>query len=83
MGAGLDVGVVPVAMLAEEPVARILEQYPRLGFKNAMLETVADMLREKPHTADSNFTRDIGERLIRDFKVCNFCDVVHGAHFHE
>ncbi len=83
LGAGIDVGVVPVAMLAEEPVARILDRYPRLGFKKAILVTLADMLREKPHTADGNFTRDVGERLIRNFKVGNFCDAVHGAHFHE
>ncbi len=83
LGAGIDVGVVPVAMLAEEPVARVLEHYPRLGFKRAMLATVADMLKEKPYTADGNFSRDIGERLIRDFQVRNFCDAVHGAHFHD
>ncbi len=83
LGAGIDVGVIPVAMLAEESVARILEDYPRLGFKRAILETLAAMLENKPHTAQGNFTADVGQRFIPGFKVGNFCDAVHGAHFHE
>ena len=82
-GAGVDVGVIPVDLLGEELVAQTLEAYPRLGFKKAILEALAEIARRKPHAVAGTFVADVGRRHVEGFKVPDFCDAVHGAHFHE
>src|SRR5690606_26271136 len=40
LGAGIDVGAVPRSLLSPEFVEIVLSEYPRLGFKKAMLEAM-------------------------------------------
>lgn len=82
LGAGIDIGAVPRALLSAEVVERILAEFPRLGFKQAFLEAMAAVIRRKPHTGAFNLMGDVA----RDKACCSipsFCDVVHHAAFAE
>src|SRR5688572_1968347 len=48
LGAGIDVGAVPRSLLTPESVELILGEYPRLGYKKAMLEAMGAVVRRKP-----------------------------------
>mgnify|MGYP001034900829 FL=1 len=82
LGAGIDIGAVPRALLSAEAVAMILSEYPRLGFKQAFLDAMAAVIRRKPHTGTFNLMTDVA----RERECCSmpsFCDIVHRAEFTE
>lgn len=81
LGAGVDVGAVPRGMLQPALVEAILDAYPRLGFKRAMLEIMADVIARKPMTGLANLMADIGRDQVADFRIPSFCDVVREAAF--
>lgn len=83
MGAGLDVGIFPLDILQPEKLEQILDAYPRLGFKKAMLETMAGVVALKPMTGMVNVMGDVGHRCVDEFGIPNFCDVVEAAGFDE
>ncbi|WP_437574732.1 hypothetical protein [Sorangium sp. So ce887] len=66
-----------------DEVDEVLQAYPRLDFKRAFPQAIADMLASKPETAFYNFTADIAERLIQGFHAPNFYDVILAAPFRE
>jgi len=82
LGAGIDIGAVPRALISTDMVEMILAEYPRLGFKLAFLEAMAAVIRRKPHTGAFNLMSDVARE-----KACcsipSFCDVVHRAEFTE
>lgn len=82
LGAGIDIGAVPRALLSAEAVEMILSEYPRLGFKQAFLDAMAAVIRRKPHTGAFNLMTDVA----RERECCSmpsFCDIVHRAEFAE
>lgn len=81
LGSGIDVGAFPLDLISADMMTRILEAYPRLGFKQAMLEALANVVRRKPMTGMINMMGDVGHRCVDGFHVPNFCDVVHSANF--
>ena len=81
-GAGLDIGAFPRALLTPEVVEAILAEYPRLGFKEAMLETMAAVVRRKPMTGIINLMGEIG-REREHLHIPGFCDVVAHSDFVE
>lgn len=80
-GAGADVLGPDFAQIKKSDLDEILIAFPRLGFKNAFLQTCAEVLRKHPHSASRGFMRDIGERYVRDFHPHNFCDLLARAPF--
>lgn len=82
LGAGIDIGAVPRALISTEVVEMILAEYPRLGFKQAFLDAMAAVIRRKPHTGAFNLMSDVARE-----KACcsmpSFCEVVHQAEFTE
>jgi hypothetical protein len=80
-GAGADVLGPDFAQIKKSDLDEILIAFPRLGFKNAFLQTCAEVLRKHPHSASRGFMRDIGERYVRDFHPHNFCDLLAQAPF--
>jgi len=83
VGAGIDVGAVPLELLTPQLIDEVLEALPRLGFKTAMLAAMALVVKKKPQSAMLNLMSDVGERLVLGFERINFCDVVHHAPISE
>lgn len=82
LGAGIDVGAIPRSILSPEAVEIILSEYPRLGFKKAMLEAMAAVVKRKPMTGVINLMGDVG-RDMAQLAIPGFCDVVHHSEFSE
>ncbi|MEM5431081.1 HD domain-containing protein [Cupriavidus oxalaticus] len=82
LGAGIDVGSVPKTLLAPDAVEIILSEYPRLGFKKAMLAAMAEVVRRKPMTGVVNLMADVGRERAH-LHIPNFCDIVDNSDFYE
>lgn len=76
VGAGLD----QISPLDRD---KVLEAFPRLGFKVAFVATCADVVRRQPSSTKGTFMRDIGERKVSDFHPSNICDAIDQAPFSE
>jgi hypothetical protein len=82
-GAGADVIGPDPAQIRRADVDEVVKMFPRLGFKNAFVNTCADVIRGHPKGASRSFMRDIGERYVQGFHPRNFCDLVVEAPFSE
>lgn len=82
LGAGIDVGAIPRSLLTPEVVEAILAEYPRLGFKQAFLRVMGEVVRRKPMTGVINLMGDVA-REHEHLAVPSFCDVVRGAEFDD
>jgi hypothetical protein len=82
LGAGIDVGAIPLSLVTPESVEIILAEYPRLGFKKAMLEAMGAVVRRKPMTGAINLMGEIG-REQEHLPIPGFCDIVTHADFDE
>lgn len=82
LGAGIDIGAFPRTILAPETVEAILAEYPRLGFKKAMLNAMGQIARLKPMTGIINLVGEVG-REQEHLHIPGFCDVVNCASFTE
>lgn len=82
LGAGIDIGAVPLGLVTPESVDIILAEYPRLGFKAAMLEAMAAVVRRKPETGVLNLMGEIG-RTREHLPIPGFCDIVAHAEFSD
>jgi hypothetical protein len=83
LGAGVDIGAFPRSVLEPAFVEQVLAEFPRLGFKHAMLRTMADVVSRKPMTGIINLMGEIGHEMVDQFPAPGFCDVVRGAEFDE
>ena len=82
LGAGIDVGGIPRSLVTPESVEIILAEYPRRGFKKAMLEAMGAVVRRKPMTGVFNLMGEIG-REREHLAVPGFCDVIMHGEFDE
>lgn len=82
LGAGIDIGAIPRSLVTPESVEIILAEYPRLGFKKAMLEAMGAVVRRKPMTGAINLMGEIG-RQQEHLPIPGFCDIVMHAQFDE
>lgn len=82
LGAGIDIGAIPRSLVTPESVEIILAEYPRLGFKEAMLEAMGAVIRRKPMTGAINLMGEIG-REREHLPIPGFCDIVMHAPFDE
>ena len=83
LGAGVDVGAIPREILEPSAVDRILEEYPRLGFKEAMLQAMAAVVSKNPMTGIVNLMGEVGREMVDHYHAPGFCDVIRGAQFDE
>jgi HD domain len=84
MGAAVDVGYAPRALVPARLVEEVLERYPRLNFKTAMTSAFCGLLRRnEAAAAASPIVADAGERAIEGFRRPHFCDVIAGAAYDE
>jgi len=82
LGAGIDMGAMPRELLSEETVEIILAEFPRLGFKKAMLAAMGEVVKRKPMTGVINLMGDIG-RKQHNLPIPEFPDICMHAHFDE
>ena len=82
LGAGIDIGAIPRSLITSESIEIILAEYPRLGFKHAMLEAMGAVIRRKPMTGAINLMGEIGRRR-EHLPIPDFCDVVMHAGFDD
>jgi 5'-deoxynucleotidase YfbR-like HD superfamily hydrolase len=82
-GAGADVIEPNFSRIQKSEVDEIVRAFPRLKFKEAFVETCANVVRKHPRGASSSFMRDIRERYAPEFHPRNFCDIVEQAPFQE
>lgn len=81
MGAHLDVLGMWYDELPTQLIDDTLALYPRLGFKKAFQEALAEVTRKKPILAAGTGQVDIGHRHIPGFHLPNGCDLIDGAPF--
>jgi hypothetical protein len=82
IGAGIDIGAIPRSLVTAEAVEIILAEYPRLGFKHAMLEAMGAVVRRKPMSGAINLMGEIG-RAREHLPIPDFCEIVMHAQFEE
>jgi hypothetical protein len=80
-GAHVDVMGLRIEEISADLVSDTLALYPRLGFKKAFQEALAELARRKPHSAIGTGLADIGRRLIPGLEIPNVCDVIDAAPF--
>jgi hypothetical protein len=80
-GAHVDVMGLRIDEISPALIADTLTLYPRLGFKKAFTEALAEIARKKPHTAIGTGLADIGRRLVHGLDIPNVCDIIYAAPF--
>ncbi|WP_349607063.1 MULTISPECIES: HD domain-containing protein [Cupriavidus] len=81
MGAHVDVLGVRYDEVTPSFVDDVVQAYPRLGFKAAFQEALAEVARKKPHTAIGTGLADIGHRHVHGFCIPDVCDLINGTPF--
>lgn len=82
LGACIDIGAMPRSLVTPESVDIILAEYPRLGFKQALLEAMSAVIRRKPMTGVINLMGEVG-REHEHLSIPGFCDILMHAEFDE
>jgi hypothetical protein len=81
LGAHVDVMGLNIEEISPALVDDTLALYPRLGFKAAFQEALAQVARTKPLTAIGTGIADIGKRHVHGFSIPNVCDLLDNAPF--
>ncbi|WP_109478678.1 HD domain-containing protein [Paraburkholderia sp. C35] len=81
MGAHVDVFGLRLDEITPALVDDVLALYPRVGFKAAFTEAMAEVVRKKPQTALGTGLVDIGHRHVHGFDCANICDLIDHAPF--
>lgn len=58
-----------------------LALFPRLGFKKAFTESLAEVASKKPYTAVGTGLADIGRRLVTGLEIPDVCELIYSAPF--
>ena len=80
-GAYVDVLGIRLNEISPQLIDDTIALYPRLGFKKAFAEALAEVARKKPHTAIGTGLADIGRRLVPGLEILNVCDILLNAPF--
>ena len=81
LGAHVDVMGLNIDEIYPELIDAVLAEYPRIGFKKAFTDALAEIARKKPQTAVGTGLADIGRRLIHGLEIPNVYDVICAAPF--
>jgi hypothetical protein len=80
-GAHVDVLGLRMDEISSQLIDDTLALYPRLGFKRAFTEALAEVARFKPHTAIGTGLADVGRSLVPGLQIPNVCDLLLAAPF--
>jgi hypothetical protein len=83
IGAGIDVGFIPLDVALSSQLPEILEEWPRLNFKREFPTLFVALAKKNPRAASSHVTADICERLLPGFQRLHTCDVIEHASFSD
>jgi hypothetical protein len=67
--------------LSDEQRHEVIAAHPRAGFKEGILEALAEGVRDKPETAYLPWQVDLLERWMPGYTRPNFCDIVRHSRF--
>lgn len=80
-GAHVDVMGLRLEEISPDLIADTLALYPRVGFKKAFTEALAEVARRKPQTAIGSGLADIARRTVSGLEIPNVCDLIDNAPF--
>jgi hypothetical protein len=81
LGAHVDVMGLNYNEISPSLIADTLELYPRIGFKAAFQEALAQIARTKPLTTVGTGIVDIGRRYVEGYSIPDVCDLLDHAPF--
>lgn len=81
LGAHADVFGMNIQEITPSLVDDTLALYPRVGFKSAFQQALAEVARKKPHWAAGTGLADIAKRHVHGFSCGNVCDMIDAAPF--
>jgi hypothetical protein len=81
MGAHVDVMGLWIDEIKPGTIDATLALYPRLGFKAAFTEALAQSAKKKPLKAIGSGVADVGRRLVHGLEIPNVCDLINAAPF--
>lgn len=81
LGAAADVLGMHLSELTPSVIEEVIELYPRLGMKQALVETLAGLVKRKPHSIFGSVFVDIGRRHVHGFHCPDLCDLIEHAPF--
>jgi hypothetical protein len=82
-GVELDVLGIGYDDLADAQRDEVLAAFPRVDFKQRIIEAFGDGIAHKPETALGNVKADVLERTLPGYVRPNFCDMILGSRFAE
>lgn len=80
-GVEMDVLGLGLAEVSDENREQVLAAYPRINFKQGIVQAFADGIRHKPETAFGNVKADVLEQLLPGYVRPNFCRMIAAAQF--
>lgn len=83
LGASADVLGMRISDINSEIVERILESYPRLGFKTAMTELLVSQIKQKPHSAAFTWLAEVGRCCVHGFASPDWNTILDNSPFTE
>ncbi len=81
LGAYVDAFGMNLEEITPSLVDDTLALYPRVGFKNAFQQALAEVARKKPHWATGTGLADVAKRHVHGFACGNVCDMIVEAPF--
>jgi len=81
LGAHVDVFGINIEEITPSLIDETIGRYPRLGFKNAFQQAIAEVAKKKPQFAVGTGLADVGRRHVHGFACANLCDLIDGAPF--
>ena len=82
-GIAVDVIGVGLDRIPQEKQRAVLDEFPRLTFKNRFQACLCSVVRRKPATSFDNVLRDFGSRYVEGFTAPSFADLFANAPFSE
>lgn len=83
VGTAMDVFGFGAEQLDPAEVERIMAEYPRLGFEEAILEAVVAVARRNPRAATFTWVAEVGRSQIPGFRCPTFVEVVRASPFRK
>ncbi len=81
MGTHFDVLGMFIDEVSPQLIDDTLQQYPRVGFKEAFTLTLAKKCQAKPPQGIGTPLADVAWRLIPGLEIPHVCDIIHAAPF--
>ncbi|HEY0505784.1 MAG TPA: HD domain-containing protein [Lysobacter sp.] len=83
LGVGVDWGGWGREAIADDTMARILAEFPRLEMKQRFTKAVCGLCESRPETTYDNFARDFGLRFVEGYRPASAVDALMAAPFDE